>query len=129
MSEHTNGILELSNVESLECEHLPTMDDDHMKKTINEGELIDNASTGTLTSLKLVKTTGGFQIRVQLSWKENELTLITQRKKPREWVSLDRLAQWMDENLKHLPPITLVLRKTKNEKKQPQENESSQPDS
>lgn len=100
-----------------------------MKKTINEGELIDNASTGTLTSLKLVKTTGGFQIRVQLSWKENELTLITQRKKPREWVSLDRLAQWMDENLKHLPPITLVLRKTKNEKKQPQESESSQPDS
>ena len=92
--------------------------------TIIESELIDNLKNNAVTLMRLVqmdqsdeptksrlaKDTKLFRIYVRLSWKEGEILLVTQRKTPREWASLDRLVRHIVNHYGPVPPITLHLR-------------------
>ncbi len=60
--------------------------------------------------LRIVQVEKGFRIYLSLKWKEGEILLVTQRKYPREWVSIDRLVRHMNKHYGNLPPIFLHLR-------------------
>ena len=46
---------------------------------------------------------------IDLTWRKEQLTLITARKSVREWASLDRLVAHIHEAYGTAPPITLKL--------------------
>jgi len=50
-----------------------------------------------------------FCIYIQLSWKGGDLLLETQRKKPRVWSSLDRLAKHINSKYGSVPVVELYL--------------------
>jgi hypothetical protein len=61
---------------------------------INESELINNLENNTVKKIVLRQRADmKFEIHVHVSWRGEELLqLETQRKQPRTWSSLDRLA-------------------------------------
>ncbi len=88
------------------------------KNTIQENELVKNLSNGAVTLLRIVEDKKGkYQTFVQLSWREGEIQVVTQRKKPKQWASLDRLAAHIKKyyygNL--IPVITLQLQGAEDE--------------
>ena len=88
---------------------------------INETTLITNLETGGIKRLKLIQGKDRkFMIRAVFAWKGGEYTLVTQRKKPRIWASLDRLLKHIETKYHNVPVIELYLWKEKhdhNEKK------------
>ena len=91
----------------------PATPDEHIEmgnETISELELIDNLASGTVKRLKLVQGEDlKFCIYAQLSWKGGDLLLETQRKKPRVWSSLDRLAKHINSKYGSVPVVELYL--------------------
>jgi hypothetical protein len=80
--------------------------------TISESDLIDCVRNKAVKKLHIIQDPNGkFRIVVNLTWKEGDFDLITTRRKPREWASLDRLARHIQENYGVIPPITLTLKK------------------
>jgi hypothetical protein len=77
--------------------------------TIVEHELIDNLAHHAVKRMRLVQVERGFRITVELGWKEGQILLVTQRKKPKEWASLDRLVRHINVNYATVPVITLHL--------------------
>ncbi|CAA9890775.1 conserved hypothetical protein [Candidatus Methylobacter favarea] len=83
-----------------------------MSNTITEAELTDFFINKVVKRLTIVQTKEStYKIVVNLTWKEGDYTLVTTRKTPREWVSLDRLIKHMREKYKShkLIRITLIL--------------------
>jgi hypothetical protein len=91
----------------------PATPDEHIEmgnETISELELIDNLTNGAVKRLKLVQGEDlKFCIYAQLSWKGGDLLLETQRKKPRVWSSLDRLAKHINSKYGSVPVVELYL--------------------
>lgn len=86
--------------------------------TITEPQLIDNAKNGTIVCIKAVpdRAAGkGYNIYVQLNWKEGDLLLITQKKIPRNWASADRLLAHMNKTYGVVSTITIFLRGNSND--------------
>jgi hypothetical protein len=78
--------------------------------TISETELEDAGRNKAIKKLNIVQQTNGkYAVTVNLTWKEGEFTVITQRKNTREWASLDRLTTHIQENYGAVPPISLML--------------------
>lgn len=79
--------------------------------SIGEAELVDFVKNGAVKQLNIIKTKSGrFSIAVVLTWKDGIWELVTSRKTPREWVSLDRLILHIEHKYEgKLPPITLTL--------------------
>jgi hypothetical protein len=78
--------------------------------TINESELVLVVLSKALKRLHIIQTAQGrFRIKVILKNQEEERDLVTYRKQPREWVSLDRLAKHIREKCGAIPPMTLTL--------------------
>ncbi len=79
--------------------------------TIGEAELVDFIKNQAVKKLNIIQVKGSrYQIVVNLTWKEGDWCLVTTRKKPREWASLDRLARHISEKyIGVMPPITLFL--------------------
>ena len=75
---------------------------------IEERELIDNVQEGTLETLTVKETEDGYQISLRLSWKEEALTLVTQRGTTRTWMNLDRLIRHIKTNYK-IDKVNLIL--------------------
>jgi len=81
-----------------------------MNNAISESELIMVVRTKALTSLHINQTEEGkFRITAKLNNQEGELDLVTFRKTPREWASLDRLVKHIQEKYVGIPPIILTL--------------------
>ncbi|PHM51280.1 hypothetical protein [Xenorhabdus sp. KK7.4] len=77
--------------------------------TINELELIDNLNNNTVKKMTLVQGEDEkFKVYVQITWKEGDLLLETQRKKPRVWSSLDRLVKHINIRYGCVPLIELI---------------------
>lgn len=87
---------------------VPNNEDESMN-TITEKELADNARNGAIAGIKAFKTqlgeTEGWSVMINLTWKEGDLLLITQRKAPKSWLSHDRL-------LNHLQGLGLDISRT-----------------
>ena len=61
---------------------------------VTDSELIDYLKNRVVHKIRVYENEKGrYQITVQVSWKGGELQLITTRKKPREWASLDRMVK------------------------------------
>ena len=78
--------------------------------TIFEAEIEDAGRNRAIKKLQLVQNARRkFEVIVNLTWKEGDFTLVTQRKNIREWVSLDRLSLHIQENYGFIPSIALSL--------------------
>ena len=78
--------------------------------TIRESELVMMLRSKALKRLHIIQTQQKkFIIKVNLNNQENELDLVTFRKKPREWASLDRLVKHIQKKYGAIPPTTLSL--------------------
>lgn len=86
--------------------------------TVLESQLRDYCEQGAVTHMRIVrrrKGTGedekfGFELFVQLSWKEQEDILITYNsKRPRTWANLDRMTQHIDTEYRYKGTIFLEL--------------------
>lgn len=78
--------------------------------TISESELVLVIKSKALKRMHIVQNEHGkFRIIVNLNNQEGELELVTFRKKPREWASLDRLAKHTREKYGAIPVMTLSL--------------------
>lgn len=78
--------------------------------TILEAELEDAGRNNAIKNLQIIQQENGkYEIVVNLTWKEGEFKLVTQRKNAREWASLDRLAIHIRENYGQIPAISLTL--------------------
>jgi hypothetical protein len=78
--------------------------------TVSESELGLVVKSRALRRLLIHRTDAGrFRVSVTLNNQEGELDLVTTRKKPREWASLDRLAQHIQEKFGANLAITLCL--------------------
>ncbi|MEI6706029.1 MAG: hypothetical protein WCK96_02715 [Methylococcales bacterium] len=74
---------------------------------VEEAELVDLAKNNAVKSLNIVQTESNtYKIIVCLTWKKGEFHLVTARKTPREWSSLDRLTRHINE--KYIGKIPLV---------------------
>lgn len=88
--------------------------------TITEKELVDSAINGAVEHIKVVKNMNGgkgFNLFVTLTWKktEGDLLLITQQKKPRTWVSADRMLEHIETNYRGIHEIFIFLKGTNDE--------------
>lgn len=71
---------------------------------INEVTLRDLKDLGALVYFRVVEEVPGkFQLHCRKSWQEGETLLITQRKKPRTWSSLDSLYDYIDKTYGPVP--------------------------
>ena len=78
--------------------------------TISESDLALSVKNRVVRHVIITQTAGGrYQITVDLTWRKEQLTLVTARKKVREWVSLDRLVAHIQDSYGNPPPITLKL--------------------
>lgn len=82
-----------------------------MNNTITESQLVDYAKNGAVRFLTIVPVSDrkAFNLLVQLTWKEGDLLLLTQQKKPREWVSLDRLYKHIENHYQKVSKIQIML--------------------
>jgi hypothetical protein len=81
-----------------------------LMNTISESELEDAGRNKAIKKLHIVQQQNGkFGIVVNLTWKEGDFTLVTQRKNVREWASLDRLSHHIQDNYGAVPSISLTL--------------------
>ncbi len=79
--------------------------------TITEAVLQDNARNGAVVWIKAVRANEkGFHLHVRLSWKDEELILINQKKEPRVWISTDRLLAHIDRHYRAVDSLTIYLR-------------------
>lgn len=77
---------------------------------ISESELLLVVRSRVLKSLHVIQTDKGrYRITVNLKNQEEVLELVTFRKTPREWASLDRLAKHIQGKYVGIPSIILTL--------------------
>lgn len=86
--------------------------------TIIEAELVDFIRNKAVKKLNIIQVEESrYQIVANLTWKEGDWYLVTTRKTPREWASLDRLARHICEKCNGaIPPISLLLKPLKKDK-------------
>lgn len=78
--------------------------------TIGESELIDCVRNKAVKRMCIVQQPdGNYRILVNLSWKDGDHLLISTRKEPREWASLDRLEKHIRTKYGYIKTIILDL--------------------
>lgn len=81
-----------------------------IQQFITEAELLLAIQYRAIKRLRIEETENESYItHVLLTKEEDEKTLITQRKHPREWASLDRLIKHIRNNYGNVGTITLTL--------------------
>ena len=58
---------------------------------VSEPQLREYDVAGVITAAKVLKSDDGYVLVINVTWKEGDLTVYSQRNKPRAWQSLDRL--------------------------------------
>ncbi|MFP3700411.1 hypothetical protein SB758_33600, partial [Burkholderia sp. SIMBA_013] len=69
--------------------------------------LKERESLGQLVSFRVVEVDKKYELHCRFMWQESEVQLITQRKKPRTWASLDSLVDYLDKTFGPIPTIFL----------------------
>lgn len=77
--------------------------------TINEAELAEVIRQSKVRQLHLIQTAEGWTLHALLSARKEFIQLVSVKKEPRHYLSLDRL---LDSVLRHgrLPPTTLTVK-------------------
>lgn len=80
-------------------------------ENIEEAELVDFARNNAVKEINIVQITSKkYRVVVTLTWKPGAFLLVSYRKKPREWASLDTLIRYLRETYKSpAVPIQLSL--------------------
>ena len=79
-------------------------------RTISESELGLVVRSQVVKRFHIVQDgSGKYRVNVELNNQEGELTLVTTRKNPREWASLDRLAKHILDKYEPRLIVTLSL--------------------
>jgi hypothetical protein len=76
---------------------------------ITEAEFRDNAKNDAIKRAGIVRTGNGYILVVELTWKEGQFTLYTQRNEPRAWASFDRLIEYIGRHDLKLKSIEVQL--------------------
>lgn len=76
---------------------------------VTEAEFRQYAENNVITHASIVQTDEGFILVIKISWKEGDHTLHTFKKRPRAWVSLDRMIKFLREKNLSIPSVTLKL--------------------
>ena len=80
-------------------------------ETIAEPELINNLKAKAVSKIRLVQRDDKrYEVFITVSWKGGESLLITQRKRARIWVSLDRFVKHATDKYYNIPLIEIDLR-------------------
>jgi hypothetical protein len=58
---------------------------------VSEPQLREYDSAGVITAAKVVRTKNGYVLVINVNWKGGDLTVYSQRNRPRAWQSVDRL--------------------------------------
>jgi hypothetical protein len=58
---------------------------------VSEPQLREYDQANAITAAKVVRTAEGFVLVINVNWKEGDLTVYSQRNRPRAWQSVDRL--------------------------------------
>ncbi len=58
---------------------------------VSEPQLREYDAAGAITAAKVVRTENGYILVINVNWKEGDLTVYSQRNRPRAWQSVDRL--------------------------------------
>lgn len=58
---------------------------------VSEPQLREYDAAGAITAAKVVRTEDGYVLVINVNWKEGDLTVYSQRNRPRAWQSVDRL--------------------------------------
>ena len=72
---------------------------------LSEPQLREYAQAGAITAAKVVRTEEGYVLVINVNWKEGDLTVFSQRNRPRAWMSVDRLIGHLTRiapSIKHL---------------------------
>lgn len=60
-------------------------------RKISEAQLREYDEARVITAAKIVRSEAGYVLVINVNWKEGDLTVNSQRNKPRAWRSVDRL--------------------------------------
>ncbi|UUS62536.1 MULTISPECIES: hypothetical protein [unclassified Acinetobacter] len=64
---------------------------------ISESMLVESLENNAITQIRIVPIDGKFTVYISLNWKDSESLLVTAKKQPRFWSSLDRLFRFITE--------------------------------
>ena len=76
---------------------------------IKERELRDNLENGAVASIRALLTDNGYRLFIQLSWKQEESMLTSQRGDVRYFQSFDRLVSLLRSFDAKTPPIMVLI--------------------
>lgn len=68
-----------------------------MDTTISESMLVESLQNNAITHIRIEPAKGKYSVFVALNWKDGESLLVTAKKQPRFWSSLDRLVRFLTE--------------------------------
>ena len=76
---------------------------------VSDAQFKDYASANAIKTMKVVRISDGFVVVVNLTWKEGDYTIYTQRNKPRSWQSIDRLIAHLDRTAPNVRNFEVFL--------------------
>ncbi|KZA07096.1 hypothetical protein AS579_17445 [Acinetobacter baumannii] len=65
--------------------------------TISESMLVESLENDAITHIRIIPIEGKFSVYISLNWKDGESLLVTSKKQPRFWSSLDRLFRFITD--------------------------------
>lgn len=78
--------------------------------TINESMLVESLENNAITHIRIVPIGKKFSVYISLTWKDGESLLVTAKKQPRFWSSLDRLFRFITENSTNSQELEISIR-------------------
>lgn len=63
---------------------------------VSEPQLREYDYAKAITAAKIEKTDDGFVLVINVNWRKGDLTVFSQRNRPRAWQSLDRLVRYLE---------------------------------
>ena len=76
---------------------------------MSEPQLREYDSAGAITAAKVVCTEEGYVLVINVNWKEGDLTVFSQRNRPRAWQSVDRLIGYLERVAPSINHLELYL--------------------
>lgn len=76
---------------------------------VSEPQLREYDQAGAITAAKVVRTDEGYVLVINVNWKEGDLTVYSQRNKPRAWQSVDRLIGHLERTAPSITQLAVFL--------------------
>ncbi|HAV5548612.1 TPA: hypothetical protein JI101_17550 [Acinetobacter baumannii] len=76
---------------------------------ISESMLVESLQNNAITHIRIEPVQGKYSVFISLNWKDGESLLVTARKQPRFWSSLDRLYRFIAEKSNHKQKVEINI--------------------